>query len=208
MKMYVFPSLRLLFALTILTGVMYPVAMTLMARILFPYQAQGSLIENNGMIIGSELIGQQFVSEKYFQPRPSAIDYNPLPSSGSNFSSTSRAMVDSMTARKVRFIRQNLLPLNIIVPQDMLFASASGLDPHISPDAALLQVTRIVHARELDSTKAFQINYLVQQYTESPQWNILGQERVNVLKLNLALDLEFPLIINNNNGYTVSLIKK
>jgi potassium-transporting ATPase KdpC subunit len=208
MKTYVFPSLRLLFVLTILTGILYPIFMTLIARFLFPYQTQGSLIENNGKIIGSELIGQQFVSDKYFWSRPSAIDYNTLPSSGSNFGPTSRAMTDSMNARKIRFIKQNLLSPNTNVPQEMFFASACGLDPDISPGAVLLQVTRIVHARVLDSTGVLQINNLVQQFTESPQWNILGQERVNVLKLNLALDRELSPIINNNNGYAVSLIKK
>jgi K+-transporting ATPase ATPase C chain len=200
MKTYVFPSLRLLSVLTILTGVLYPIAMTLIAQILFRHQTQGSMIENKGTIIGSELIGQQFLSNKYFWPRPSVIDYNPLPSSGSNFGPTSRAMVDSMNARKVRFIKQNHLPLNILVPQDMLFASASGLDPHISPEAAFLQVARVVRARELDSTKTLQINNLVQRFTEFPQWNIFGQERVNVLKLNLALDREPPSMNIENNG--------
>jgi potassium-transporting ATPase KdpC subunit len=199
MKTYVFPALRLLFVLTILTGVLYPAAMTLIARILFQHQAQGSMIENKGTIIGSELIGQIFVSDKYFWPRPSATNYNSLPSSGSNYGPTSRAMIDSMNARSVRFIGDNYLPPNTIIPQDMLFASGSGLDPHISPKAALLQVMRIVRARGLDSAKAVQINNLVQQFIESPQWNVFGQERINVLKLNLALDRIYLHMKNKNN---------
>jgi potassium-transporting ATPase KdpC subunit len=173
--------------------------MTLMARIFFQHQAYGSMIEKNGTVVGSELLGQKFVSDKYFWSRPSATDYNSLPSSGSNFGPTSRAMIDLMNARKVQFIIHNPLPPNAVIPQEMLFASASGLDPHISPEAAFVQVMRIVHARGLDSTKVLQINNLVQQYRESHQWNIFGPERINVLKLNIALDRTF--LPKNNNIY-------
>jgi potassium-transporting ATPase KdpC subunit len=198
MKTIFLPALRLIIVLTVLTGVLYPITMTILAQWMFPFQANGSMIKRNGVIIGSELIGQKFITDKYFGPRPSAVDYNPLPSSGSNFSPTSQAMVDSMNARNMQFVKQNHLPKSTIVPKDMLFASASGLDPHISPEAAFLQTARVIRARGLDSTITLQVNNLIQRNIESPQWNIFGQERINVLKLNLAIDNEFPNINSIN----------
>jgi K+-transporting ATPase ATPase C chain len=194
MKTIFLPALRLFIVLTMLTGVLYPIAMTILAQLIFPHQANGSMLEKNGGTIGSELIGQKFSSDKYFWSRPSAIDYIPLPSGGSNLSPTSKALQDSTNNRKTRFIRQNYLIPATVIPNDMLFASASGLDPHISPGAAFLQVTRIILARGFDSINALQVNDLVQRSIESPQWKIFGQERINVLKLNLALDNEFPSI--------------
>jgi K+-transporting ATPase ATPase C chain len=191
MKNYFLPALRILVVLTILTGVLYPVAMTFLGQWMFPHQANGSLVTQNGTIAGSELISQKFTSDKYFHSRPSAIDYNPLPSGGSNFGPTSKALQDSVHANKQQFISQNKLVAGVEVPKEMLFASGSGLDPHISPEAALLQVARVAYARHLDASKTEQLKWLVQQCTEAPQWNIFGQVRVNVLKLNLALDHEF-----------------
>lgn len=191
MKNYFLPALRVLAVLTILTGVLYPAAMTLLTQWMFPHKANGSMITQNGNIVGSELIGQKFVGDRYFHSRPSAIDYNPLPSGGSNFAPTSKALQDSIRANSQRFIVQNNLAAGNVIPKEILFASGSGLDPHISPEAMYLQAARIVHARHLDSLKSMQLNQLIQQYTESPQWNLFGQPRVNVLKLNLALDREF-----------------
>jgi potassium-transporting ATPase KdpC subunit len=191
MKNYFLPALRILVVFTILTGVLYPVAMTLLAQWIFPHKANGSMVIQNGTISGSELIGQKFTSDTYFHSRPSAIDYNPLPSGGSNFGPTSKALQDSVHANKQQFIGQNKLAAGVDIPKEMLFASGSGLDPHISPEAAFLQVARVASARHLDSSKTEQVKLLVQQYTETPQWNIFGQFRVNVLKLNLALDHEF-----------------
>ncbi len=191
MKTYFLPALRVLLVLTILTGVIYPIVMTFLAQWMFPRQANGSLVTQNGTIVGSELIGQKFTSERYFHSRPSAIDYNPLPSGGSNFGPTSKALQDSVHASQRQFISQNKLAAGVDVPKEMLFASGSGLDPHISPEAALLQIVRVANARQLDSSKIEQLKLLVQHYTEAPQWNIFGQVRVNVIKLNLALDREF-----------------
>lgn len=192
MKKYLLPALRVLFLLTILTGIIYPITITFIVQSIFPYKANGSIVTRNGSVVGSELIGQNFTSDKYFHSRPSATDYNPLPSGGSNYGPTSKALQNSMNVNKDQFIEQNQLSSNTIIPSEMLFASASGLDPHISPTATLLQIARIVRARGLDSARVIRVHTLVQQFTESPQWNIFGQERINVLKLNLALDHEFP----------------
>ncbi|HVN48037.1 MAG TPA: potassium-transporting ATPase subunit KdpC [Bacteroidota bacterium] len=191
MKEYVFPALRVLLVLTILTGVLYPVAMTLLAQWMFPQKANGSMVTQHGTIVGSELIGQKFMSDRYFHARPSAIDYNPLPSGGSNFAPTSKALQDSVHANGYRFIDQNKLAVDASVPKEMLFASGSGLDPHISPEAANLQMTRIANVRRFNSSERTRLNQLVCQYTEAPQWNVFGQPRVNVFLLNLALDQNF-----------------
>ncbi|MDD8018184.1 MAG: potassium-transporting ATPase subunit KdpC [Bacteroidota bacterium] len=188
MKTYILPALRLLLVMTVFTGIIYPIAMTLLSLVVFPYQAKGSMIEKNGVIIGSELIGQKFESDKYFHSRPSAIDYNPMPSSGSNWGPTDRRMADSVKARSARFIKQNNLPPGTVVPKDMLFASASGVDPHISPEAAIMQVERIGYVRGFNAEKISSLKKLVEAFTEGPQMKLFGDPRVNVLKLNLAAD--------------------
>ena len=191
MKTYILPALRILIVFTIFTGVIYPAAMTFLSLAVFPYQAKGSMIEKparlggNGAVVGSELIGQGFISDKYFNSRPSAIGYNPMPSSGSNWGPTDKRMADSVKARRERFITQNNLPAGTEVPKEMLFASSSGVDPHISPKAAMFQVERIAKVRGL---KDDSVKKLVEDFTEGPQLGIFGDPRVNVLKLNLALD--------------------
>jgi potassium-transporting ATPase KdpC subunit len=185
MKTYILPALRILFVFTLLTGIIYPVAMTLLSLAVFPYQAKGSMIEKNGTIIGSELIGQGFESEKYFHSRPSAIGYNPQPSSGTNWGPTDKRMADSVKARRECFVAQNNLPAGTEVPKEMLFASSSGVDPHISPEAAMFQTERIAKVRGLKNDV---VKKLVEDFTEGPQLGIFGDPRVNVLKLNLALD--------------------
>jgi potassium-transporting ATPase KdpC subunit len=190
MKTYFLPALRILFVLTILAGVCYPAAMTVFTQWIFPHQANGSVVMKNGTVVGSELIGQKFTGDKYFHSRPSAIDYNPLPSGGSNFAPTSKALQDSVHANQHQFILQNKLTADVVVPKEMLFASGSGLDPHISPEAAFLQASRIAGARRFDAPQQARLNQLIQRSIESSQWNLFGQPRVNVLKLNLALDRE------------------
>lgn len=175
MKSQILASLKIFCFFTVLTGIIYPLMVTVFAQTIFPRQSHGSLILQNDKVIGSELIGQNFKQEKYFWARPSAVDYNPLPSGGTNLAPTSQALRDQVTARE----KQGLI-------EDMLMASASGLDPHISYRAALSQVARIVKARQ--SIDEGHIIQLIDQSLEKRDFSIFGDERINVLKLNLALD--------------------
>ncbi|MEZ4866782.1 MAG: potassium-transporting ATPase subunit KdpC [Caldilineaceae bacterium] len=188
----IFPALRMLVVLTVLTGLLYPGLVTLVATPLFPTQAAGSLIDVDGVIVGSAVVGQANQSPRYFWPRPSAVDYmagstpNHLGSSGAtNAGPTSRALATTVAARAAAFRAANSLDSNTPIPADMLFASGSGLDPDISPAAAMLQVKRVAVARNLNP--AF-VADLVAAHTEAPQFGLLGPARVNVLLLNLALD--------------------
>jgi K+-transporting ATPase ATPase C chain len=184
----VLPAVRLLLVLTVLTGILYPVAITLAANALFPAQANGSLIEHDGHVIGSALIGQSFTSDRYFWPRPSAVDYNPLPSGASNLGPTSAALQAKVIERAAAIRQANHLAEDAVIPTDLLFASGSGLDPHITPDAARLQIDRVDTARGFTSTQRAQLTALVEQSIEPPQLGLLGEPRVNVLLLNLAVD--------------------
>lgn len=176
----------MLIVLTILTGVIYPLVVTLAAQVVFPAQANGSLQTRDGMAVGSSLIGQDWNNDPdYFWSRPSAIGYNPLPSSGSNLGPTSATLAQTVEERTAAFREAHNLPDDAAVPTDMLFASGSGLDPHISPEAARIQVERVAAARGLSVE---QVNSLVDDAIEAPQFGFLGQPRVNVLLLNLALD--------------------
>jgi K+-transporting ATPase ATPase C chain len=188
MKTYILPSLRILAFLSLVTGILYPVGMTVLSIGIFPYQANGSMIEKNGQIIGSELIGQGFHSDRYFHSRPSAIGYNPAPSSGTNWGPTDKRMSDSARSRAQHFFLQNGLSAGTVVPKEMLFASASGVDPHISPEAALLQQQRISAARGFNERQAAALTELIHRMIENPQFGLFGEPRVNVLKLNIALD--------------------
>lgn len=184
MKTQLRPAITLLALFTIITGVVYPVLVTGIAQMAFPHQANGSLIERDGAVIGSELIGQQFDDPKYFWGRPSAAGYNAAASSGSNYGAMNPALLDSVQAR-IDTIKaadpDNTLP----IPVDLVTASGSGLDPHISVASALYQVHRVASARGLDEAD---VVALVDQYTEGRQFGFLGEPRVNVLLLNLALD--------------------
>ncbi len=175
---------------SIITGVIYTVAFTVFAQLVFKRQAEGSLVVRDSKIIGSQWLAQQFTGTNYFWPRPSACSYGTgasgiVASSGSNLGPTSAPLRTNALGNIAAFISGNNLPTNTIVPADMIYASASGLDPHISPEAAQLQMARVAAARGLSADK---VNELVAKFTEPPQWGIFGQARVNVLLLNVALD--------------------
>ena len=190
-------SLKIFLFFTVLTGIIYPLLITGIAQLVFPEKANGSLIERDKKMIGSSLIGQQFDSTIYFSSRPSAIAYNPLPSGGSNYGLTNKKLKNLVDERKKHFISYNQLDSIINIPSEMLFSSASGLDPHISPEAALLQVERVAHARNFDSNKKNELKQLITGLTENYQLGCLGEKRINVLKLNIELDKLEQNIINN-----------
>lgn len=190
MKKIILQSLSVLFVMTVLTGVIYPLFITLIGQVVFPNQSNGSLIVKNGNVIGSELIGQNFSDSTHFQSRPSAINYNPIPSGASNLGLSSTLLKEQVNTRKLEFIKNNLLSDSIVIPSEMLFASGSGVDPHISIEAAKLQVKRILKARNLNTDKSKLLYYLVDSLTEYPQFGVLGNQVVNVLSLNMKLDEE------------------
>ena len=183
-------SFKIFLSLTILTGVIYPLFITLIGQVLFPNQSNGSLIIKNGNIIGSELLGQNFADSIYFQSRPSAINYNPLPSGASNLGLSSALLKKQVNDRKLEFRKNNLLSDSIIIPSEMLFASGSGVDPHISVEAAKLQINRVIKSRNLSTDKSKLLYNLIDSLSEYPQFGILGNQVVNVLSLNLKLDEE------------------
>jgi potassium-transporting ATPase KdpC subunit len=190
------PAIVVLVVLTLITGLVYPLAMTGIAQVLFPYQANGSMVERDGKVIGSELIGQNFTSDKYFHGRPSATTgpdpkdptktvpapYNAVNSGGSNLGPSNKALIDRVKGDMATLQKENP---GTAVPQDLVTTSASGLDPEISPEAAFFQVPRIAKARNLPENR---IRQLVDDNTEGRLLGLLGEPRVNVLQLNLALD--------------------
>lgn len=181
-------ALKLFLALTILTGIIYPVVVTGITQVAFPIKANGSLITVNNKTIGSELIGQIFDSVIYFSSRPSVISYNPMPSGGSNYGLTNIKLKNLVTERRRQFQAFNKLDTLIDIPSEMLFASASGIDPHISPEAALLQVDRISKARHFNNSQKQLILHIINELSEKPQLFLLGENRVNVLDLNIKLN--------------------
>ncbi len=188
MKTQTIIALKFLLVITILTGILYPLLMTGLAQLTFHSKANGSMIIKDGKIIGSELIGQKFDSTIYFWSRPSAIGYNPVPSGASNYGPTSDTLKKLVTARRDLFAKMNSIADPLTVPKEMVFASGSGLDPHISPEAALLQVDRIANARHFDNSKKEQLIKQINDLTEAPQFLLLGENRINVLILNLDLN--------------------
>jgi potassium-transporting ATPase KdpC subunit len=198
------PALVMVVGLTLLTGLIYPLAMTGVAQLLFPRQANGSLIERNGKIIGSELIGQNFADPRYFHGRPSATadtdpndpsktvpaPYNASNSGGSNAGPTSKALVGRVTEDAKKLKAENP---GALVPADLVTTSASGLDPDITPAAALFQIPRVAKARGMAEGR---LRRLVEENIEGRTAGVLGEPRVNVLKLNLRLDAERPMSAN------------
>jgi K+-transporting ATPase ATPase C chain len=181
------PAFLMLLLLTLLTGVVYPLVVTGISQVAFPAKANGSLIVHGDQAVGSSLIGQPFSGPKYFWSRPSATSpypYNAAASSGSNQGPTNPALTDAVTAR-IKALRDADPDNKADVPVDLVTASASGLDPHISPAAAEYQVNRVARVRKLDPAK---VRALVAENTEGRQLGVLGEPGVNVLKLNLALD--------------------
>jgi potassium-transporting ATPase KdpC subunit len=184
MKEQIRPAITLLALFTIITGAVYPLTVTGLAQILFPHQANGSLIVADGKTYGSELIGQQFDDPKYFWGRPSAVGYNADASSGSNYGPMNPALAEVTQARIDAFKAadpDNTLP----IPVDLVTASASGLDPHISVASALYQIHRVASARGWSEAE---VVALVEKHTEGRQLGFLGEPRVNVLKLNMELN--------------------
>jgi len=194
------PAIVVLVALTLITGLAYPLAMTGIAQVIFPYQANGSMIERNGTVVGSALIGQQFTSDKYFHGRPSATTapdpndptktvpapYNAENSGASNLGPSNKALIDRVQGDIDTLKKENpTAPPTVPVPIDLVTTSASGLDPDISPQAAFFQVPRIAKARNLPEDR---IHQLVVDNTQGRLFGLLGEPRVNVLQLNLALD--------------------
>ena len=190
------PALVLVVLLTLITGLGYPLAMTGIAEVVFPRQAQGSLVEKDGKVVGSALIAQAFTSDKYFHPRPSATvapdpkdatktvpaPYNAQNSGASNYGPSSKALIDRMKGDADKLKAENP---SAPVPQDLVTTSASGLDPDISPEAALFQVPRVAKARNIPAAK---VEALVEAHTERRELGLFGEPRVNVLELNMALD--------------------
>ena len=189
MKKEIVLSLKMLLLMTILTGIIYPLFITAIGQIVFSDKANGSLYFEDGKVKGSFLLGQNFTDSTYFHSRPSAINYNPLPSGASNLGLTSKVLHEQFNERKSNFLITNMLDSAKQVPAEMLFASASGVDPHISKQAAYLQVPRIAKARTLNEIQTNNLYKTIDLITEYPQFGFLGNEVVNVLKLNIKLDL-------------------
>jgi potassium-transporting ATPase KdpC subunit len=173
----ILPSIRIFAVLTILTGVLYPLAVTGVSWLFFRDQASGSLILRDGKAVGSELLAQKFESERYFWPRQSAADFATVPSGASNKGPTSADLVKAIGERRAKF--------GVEAPSEVITASGSGLDPHISPEAARLQIPSVAKARGVEAQRVAE---LVERAIEPPQFGLFGEPRVNVLMLNIALD--------------------
>ena len=177
-------SLRFAVFSIALLGLAFPLAAALLGQALFPAQARGSLIERDGIVVGSSLVAQPFADARYFQPRPSAANYDPKALAGSNWAPSNPQLRERIAAGSAAIAQREGVP-SASIPADLVTASGSGIDPHISPAAAQLQVARVAQARNLPAAR---VQALVAAHTLAPTWGVLGQSRVNVLQLNLALD--------------------
>ena len=188
----ILPGLRIKIFMTILLGVIYPLAITGICQVIFPHQANGSLIVAADHVVGSELIGQNFTRPEYFQPRPSIAGndgYDAANSGASNYGPTNQKLIDRVKASVEKFRKENP-DFQGPIPADLLTSSASGLDPHLSPDSAMAQAARVAKARGVPTG---QVQRLIVQFTEGPDLGVLGEPRVNVLKLNRAIDGHFAV---------------
>ena len=188
----IIPGIRITLLLTVLTGLVYPGIITGLSQLLFPKQANGSLLYKDGKVMGSSLIGQNFTRPEYFQPRPSAAGsdgYDPTASGGSNLGPTSQKLSDRVKASAEKFRKENPDYAGSI-PADLLTASGSGLDPHLSPAAAGAQISRIAKARGVQHQS---LGSLIAEYTEGRALGFIGEPRVNLLALNMAMDERFPV---------------
>ena len=188
MKNYLIVAIKFTLVTTVIFGLLYPLAVTGLSRLLFPKQADGSLLEKNGQVVGSRLIGQAFTSDKYFHPRPSAAGtgYDATASSGSNLGPTNQQLVDRVKQDVTKLQQENP---GVPIPADLVTSSGSGLDPDISPAAAEFQIPRIARVRGITAEA---LRPVIARHTQQRQWGILGEPRVNVLELNLDLDTSFP----------------
>ncbi len=188
MKNHLIVAAKFTLITTLLFGLLYPLAVTGLSQLFFPKQANGSLLEKNGQVIGSRLIGQAFTSDKYFHSRPSAAGngYDASASSGSNLAPTNKQLVDRVAQDVAKLQQENP---GVPIPADLVTTSGSGLDPDISPAAAEFQIPRIARARGITADA---LRPVIARHTQPRQWGILGEPRVNVLELNLDLDASFP----------------
>lgn len=181
-------SLKIFLFFTLLTGVIYPLTVTGLSGIFFPEKSAGSLVYRNNVAIGSSLIGQKFDTSIYFSSRPSANNYNPLHSGGSNLGMTNSILRKAVKARIDNFLAVNQIDSTASIPSEMVYASGSGLDPHISLKSALLQQDRVASSRNFNDEQKRKLSELIKKHTEPPQFNLLGESRINVLLLNLDVD--------------------
>jgi len=198
MKTQLLISIKIFALFTVLCGIVYPLFITGIAQVAFPEKANGSLIIQDNKVIGSELIGQKFDQDNYFWSRPSATNYSTMPSGGSNLGPSSEKLKQQVAERTAQWNAANPTEAPEKIPSEMLLASASGLDPHISPKAALLQVDRIVKVRNLNDTQKQQLLKSITELSEAPQFAFLGENRINVLALNLELDKLNEKLSNNH----------
>jgi K+-transporting ATPase ATPase C chain len=191
MLSHILPAFRMITLMTVLTGLLYPAVVTGIVQVVFPSQAHGSLLTVGGKVVGSSLIGQGFTKPEYFHPRPSAAGsngYDASASSGSNYGPTNQKLIDRVKASVEQFRKENPEYTGPI-PADAVTASASGLDPHISPANAEIQAARVAKARGIDVNS---VTALIARSTEQPWLGFIGERRINVLELNLALDQQAP----------------
>lgn len=190
-------SFFVLFWMTVLTGFIYPLLITGIAQLVMPYHANGSLIRNHNQVVGSSLIAQRFSSDKYFWPRPSAVDYRTMPSGGSNFSQTSVKLKEEIEKRRQALATAYHMDAGGYIPEDLVFTSASGLDPHISQMAAYFQLDRVAKARGWDAANREIVQRIIDSLVEHNPRVFPGEPGVNVLLLNEAID-RYAKLSNNN----------